>query len=47
MFFEKVSGKNRKDLERIQKAAVRNIMGNSYENNNQSLNDLKMITLER
>ena len=42
-----LSGKNRKDLERIQKVAVRIIMGNSYKNYNQSLNDLKMITLER
>ena len=42
-----LSGKNRQDLERIQKVAVRVIMGKNYKTYTQSLKDLKLETLKR
>ena len=42
-----LSRKNRKDLERVQKVAVRIIMGKGYKNYNESLQDLKLNTLEK
>ena len=40
-------GKNRQDLERIQKVAVRVIMGKNDKNYRQSLKDLKLKTLKK
>ena len=42
-----LTSKNRIDLERVQKAAVRVIMGNAYTTYRQSLKELGMDTLER
>ena len=42
-----LSGKNRQDLERIQKVAVRIIMGRNYKNYSQSLKALRLDTLEK
>ena len=39
--------RNRKDLERIQKVAVRIIMGKSYTNYKEGLKELKLDTLEK
>ena len=42
-----LSVKNKSDLERVQKAAVRVIMGNNYSSYKNSLKDLKLDTLEK
>ena len=42
-----LSLKNMSDLERVQKAAVRVIMGNNYSSYKNGLKDLKLDTLER
>ena len=42
-----LSLKNMSDLERMQKAAVRVIMGNNYSSYKNGLKDLKLDTLER
>ena len=42
-----LSGKNRKDLERIQKVAVRLIMGKNYKNYSHSLNALNLDSLNK
>ena len=42
-----LSVKNRQDLERIQKVAVRTIMGRNYNNYSQSIKALKLDTLEK
>ena len=42
-----LSGKNRKDLERIQKVAVRLIMGKNYKNYSHSLNALNLASLNK
>ena len=39
--------KNKKDLERVQKAAVRVIMGNNYTNYQNALKELNLETLEK
>ena len=39
--------KNRKDIERIQKVAIRIIMGKSYTNYKDGLKELKLETLEK
>ena len=41
-----LTARNRKDIERIQKVAVRIIMGNSYTNYKDGLKELKLETLE-
>ena len=42
-----LSVKNKSDLERVQKAAVRVIMGNNYSSYKNGLKDLKLDTLEK
>ena len=42
-----LTSRNRIDIERVQKAAVRVIMGNNYNTYRQSLKELKLDTLER
>ena len=42
-----LSSRNAKDIERVQKAAVRVIMGKSYKNYNQSLTELNLDSLEK
>ena len=42
-----LSIRNKKDIERVQKAAVRVIMGKSYKNYNLSLRELKLDSLEK
>ena len=42
-----LSSRNAKDIERVQKAAVRVIMGKSYKNYNQSLRELNSYSLEK
>ena len=39
--------RNKKDMERVQKAAVRVIMGKSYKNYTNSLSELKLYSLEK
>ena len=39
--------KNKKDIERVQKAAVRVIMGKSYKDYNHSLRELRLDSLEK
>ena len=42
-----LTSKNRVDIERVQKAVVRVIMGNSYKTYRQSLKELRLDTLEK
>ena len=42
-----LSSKNKKDIERVQKAAVRVIMGKSFKNYTHSLRELKLESLEK
>ena len=42
-----LSSRNTKDIERVQKAAVRVIMGKSYKKYNQSLTELNLDSLEK
>ena len=42
-----LSIKNKKDIERVQKAAVRVIMGRSYKNYTHSLRQLNLVSLEK
>ena len=42
-----LSSKNKKDIERVQKAAVRVIMGKSFKNYTHSLRELNLESLEK
>ena len=46
MWHSSLSQRNRNDLERVQKSAVRVILGNNYNNYEDALKKIGLVTLE-